>query len=104
MIVLSRTSAACVYSAHIFMIVYGMFGFLIKKTFFDMWDNLIRIVILNLGFILAFGIMVYFPWVLKDYQVLNFLARGIGIGVLFVYAGAASTMTSMIADYGKPGN
>ena len=26
---------------------------MIKKSFFDMWDNLIRIVILNLGFILA---------------------------------------------------
>ena len=28
-----------------------MFGFLVKKAFFDMWDNLFRILIMNLGYI-----------------------------------------------------
>jgi hypothetical protein len=34
-----------------------MFGFLIKKTFFDMWDNMFRIIILNLAFLLAMGLI-----------------------------------------------
>jgi hypothetical protein len=84
------------------MIRFGMFGFLIKKTFFDMWDNLIRIVILNLGFILAFAIIVYFPLLFRDFLVLPYLALGIGLSLLFVYSGVVSAMTSMIADYAKP--
>ena len=85
-----------------FVLAWGMFGFLIKKTFFDMWDNLIRIVILNLGFILAFAIIIYFPVLFRDNQLLFFTALGIGMGILFVYSGVVSTMTSMIADYTKP--
>ncbi len=87
---------------HSSMIAWGMFGFLIKKTFFDMWDNLIRIVILNLGFILAFAIIIYFPLLFRDVPLLFFTALGIGMGILFVYSGVASNMTSTIADYTKP--
>ena len=79
-----------------------MFGFLIKKSFFDMWDNLIRIVILNLGFILAFAIIIYFPLLFRDIPVLFFTALGIGMGILFVYSGVVSSMASSIADYTKP--
>ncbi|UCF98604.1 MAG: hypothetical protein JSV89_03480 [Spirochaetaceae bacterium] len=79
-----------------------MFGFLIKKSFFDMWDNLIRIVILNLGFILAFALIIYFPLLFRDIPVLFFMALGIGMGILFVYAGVVSNFTARIADYSKP--
>ncbi len=79
-----------------------MFGFMIKKSFFDMWDNLIRIVILNLGFILAFAVIIYFPLLFRDVPVLFFIALGIGMAILFVYSGVVSTMTSLIADYSKP--
>jgi len=34
-----------------------MFGFLIKKTFFDMWDNMFRIILLNLAFIGVLGLV-----------------------------------------------
>jgi hypothetical protein len=37
--------------------VIGMFGFLVKKTFFDMWDNMFRIIILNLAFLLALALI-----------------------------------------------
>ena len=37
----------------------SMFGFLIKKWFFDFWDNMIRVVLINLGFVLMMGIVVY---------------------------------------------
>jgi len=84
------------------MVAWAMFGFLIKKTFFDMWDNLIRIVILNLGFILGFAIIIYFPLLFRDIPILFFAALGIGMGILFVYSGVVSSMTSKIADYEKP--
>jgi uncharacterized membrane protein YesL len=79
-----------------------MFGFLIKKSFFDLWDNLIRVVILNLGYILAFFIIIYFPLLFRDMPILFFIALGIGMAILFVYSGVVSTMTSYIADYSKP--
>jgi uncharacterized membrane protein YesL len=34
-----------------------MFGFLITKTFFDMWDNMFRIILLNLAFIAVLGLV-----------------------------------------------
>jgi uncharacterized membrane protein YesL len=37
--------------------VVRMFAFLVKKTFFDMWDNMFRIILLNLAFIAALGLI-----------------------------------------------
>jgi hypothetical protein len=37
--------------------VDGMFGFLVKKAFFDMWDNMFRIILLNLAFLLALALI-----------------------------------------------
>ncbi len=79
-----------------------MFGFLIKKAFFDMWDNLIRMVILNLGFIVCLAVMVYFPLLFRAVPVLFFASLGVGLVVLFVYSGAISGMVGMIADYQRP--
>ena len=84
------------------MLGYSMFGFLIKKAFFDMWDNLIRVVILNLGFILIFAVLVYFPLVAQSVPVLFYLAIAVGVILLFVYSGMVSAMVSRIADYGRP--
>ncbi len=80
-----------------------MFGFLIKKTFFDMWDNLISIALLNLGFILVAGITIYFPVIFKSVPVLFFISLFIGFVLFFLYSGAVSGMVSQIADYSRPG-
>jgi len=79
-----------------------MFGFLIKKAFFDMWDNLIRVVILNLGFIVIFAVLVYFPLLAQSVPLLFYLAVAIGVSLLFVFSGMVSTMVSKIADYARP--
>ena len=34
-----------------------MFGFLVKKAFFDMWDNMFRIILLNLAFLLVMALI-----------------------------------------------
>jgi uncharacterized membrane protein YesL len=79
-----------------------MFGFLIKKAFFDMWDNLIRIVILNLGFILLLAALVYFPLLFKNIPALFYAFLGLGLTLLFFYTGVVSWMVGQLADYRKP--
>jgi uncharacterized membrane protein YesL len=80
-----------------------MILFMIKKVFFDMWDNMYRIVILNLGFILAMGAVFFLPYLFQDSVALFFVALAVGIEVFFLYAGAAFRVTSDIADYKQPG-
>jgi uncharacterized membrane protein YesL len=78
-----------------------MFGFLIKKVFFDMWDNLIRIVILNLGFILLLALILFSLFHLTQSFVF-YILLGLGLGLLFLYTGVVSWMVSRLADYRKP--
>ena len=80
-----------------------MFGFLVKKAFFDLWDNLFRILIMNLGFIAVGAIFFLLAPLLTPVPVLFFAIIAIGIAVLAVYTGAASRMCSEIADYRQPG-
>jgi hypothetical protein len=79
-----------------------MFGFLIKKAFFDMWDNLIRIVLLNLGYIAIFAVLVYFPLLFQSVPPLFYLSVAVGMALLFVYSGVVSTMVARMADYSRP--
>ncbi len=75
-----------------------MFGFLVKKAFFDMWDNLFRILIMNLGYIVVLGIVYLLATALP-------LAAWVPVGValFIVYSGAVSRMCAEIADYRQPG-
>jgi uncharacterized membrane protein YesL len=80
-----------------------MFGFLIKKTFFDMWDNMFRIIIMNLGYIAVLAIFFMLAPLLTAIPVLFFATLGVGIALFTVYTGAVSRMCSEIADYKQPG-
>ncbi len=81
-----------------------MIGFTIRKAFFDLWDNLFTIILLNLGFILLAGIPVFVPhWVYPlhvGFSVAAFIAGGM---LLFCYAGAVSLMCRDMTDYRRPG-
>lgn len=76
-----------------------MFGFLIKKTFFDMWDNMISIVLMNLGFIACIALVVYLPYLLSFNTVLAYAGLALGLYAFNIYAGAVSMMVGDIADY-----
>ncbi|MBN1525149.1 MAG: hypothetical protein JW904_11730 [Spirochaetales bacterium] len=92
-----------------------MTGFLLKKTFFDMWDNLYGIIILNLGFYIVFaatfgmsyltiiGLSVFIP---QDNIFGGFSAMMIIMIFVHcfynVYAGAVSGVTKDIAYYQPP--
>lgn len=77
-----------------------MFGFLVKKAFFDMWDNLFRILIMNLGYIVVFGIVYLLVTALPG---LFIVAALLGAALFVVYTGGVSRMCSDIADYRQPG-
>jgi len=79
-----------------------VFAFLIKKAFFDLWDNLLRIVILNLGYIVAGALIIYPPYLFKSVPVLFFLSFFLGLLILCAYTGAVSGMVRQIADYQQP--
>lgn len=79
-----------------------MFGFLIKKTFFDMWDNLIRMIIMNLGFILLLALIALSANLLKNNPPALVAALAVGIAILFTYSGVASWIVAQIADYSRP--
>jgi len=77
-----------------------MFFFLLKKSFFDAWDNLGSVILGNIG-IFAVGAMGLWP-VLKILEKGNpwgFLLLGASIPILFVANALLSALMSEIADY-----
>ncbi|GHU90029.1 hypothetical protein FACS189476_09690 [Spirochaetia bacterium] len=80
-----------------------MIGFLIKKTFFDLWDNLFRVALLNLGFIASLAIPVFLPGLLLSIPPLSVAVMAIGILWCSVYLAAASMALKRISDYGSFG-
>lgn len=80
-----------------------MFGFLIKKTFFDMWDNLFRVVLMNLGYIICASGIIFLPGLLISITPLSVAVLVLCLVVLFVYTGGASHVARDITDYGSPG-
>jgi uncharacterized membrane protein YesL len=80
-----------------------MFAFLVKKTFFDMWDNLFRILLMNLGYIAVFALLFLLAPVFSTTPPLFFAVVAVGIALFAVHTGAVSRMCSEIADYRQPG-
>jgi uncharacterized membrane protein YesL len=81
-----------------------MFGFLVKKAFFDMWDNMFRIILMNLGYIAVLAIFFLLaPPFYESVRPLFYVILALGLAVLSVYTGAVSKMCSEIADYRQPG-
>ena len=80
-----------------------MIGFLIKKTFFDLWDNLFKIALLNIGFLVSLMVPVYIPTLLTSIPVLGMAVLCIGILWCFVYLSAAALSLKALSDYGNFG-
>jgi len=80
-----------------------MIGFLIKKNFFDLWDNLFKVALLNIGFIISLSIPVFIPTLLTSVPILGMGALLIGILWCFVYLAAASQTLKALSDYGNFG-
>jgi hypothetical protein len=80
---------------------YGsMLGFLVKKTFFDLWDNLFRIALLNLGFIASLSVPVFLPGLFSFLPALSIVVLVSGVLWCFVYLSGAALSVKAISDYG----
>jgi hypothetical protein len=81
----------------------SMIGFLIKKTFFDLWDNLFKAALINFGFIISLAIPVFVPGLLQFSPVLSGISLVAGILWCFVYLAAAALSLRAVSDYGSFG-
>ncbi len=79
-----------------------MIFFLVKKAFFDMWDNMIAVFLLNLGFVLVAAGALYVPYFLSFDPALAIPGGAIGILLLNVYLAAASFVAHEITNYATP--
>ncbi|MBI9104641.1 MAG: hypothetical protein JEY99_19655 [Spirochaetales bacterium] len=77
-----------------------MIGFLMKKSFFDGWDNLISIILINLGFILCLAAIFFLPGFGENLlgSASIFLVIP-GILLIHVYAGAVSALIKEASDF-----
>jgi len=80
-----------------------MIGFLIKKNFFDLWDNLFKVALINIGFIISLLVPVYIPTLLASVPILGMGVLLIGMLWCFVYLSAASLSLKAVSDYGSFG-
>ena len=76
----------------------GMIGFLIKKTFYDLWDNMFRIVLLNLGFIASLAVPVFIPG-LVPVPLLSIAIFAIGYLWCWIYLCAVAISVKALSDY-----
>ena len=79
-----------------------MFPFLIKKAFFDMWDNLFRIFALNLGYVLIISGTGFLLSAVPQAQLAYFAVLVIGSAALSVFTMGTAAITSELADYKTP--
>ncbi|MDR1636000.1 MAG: hypothetical protein LBR93_01550 [Treponema sp.] len=80
-----------------------MIGFLIKKNFFDLWDNLFRVALINLGFIASVAFPIFIPGLLVSALPLSIAAMAVGILWCTVYLAAAAYSLGKVSDYSSFG-
>jgi len=83
-----------------------MIGFLLRKTLYDLWDNMFRIVVLNIGFAIAAAIPIFLPALAMKFFnsiALEMVLCAFGILVCSVYLAAAAFTLKSISDYGSFG-
>jgi hypothetical protein len=80
-----------------------MTGFLLKKNFYDLWDNLFKVALVNLGFITCLAFPVFVPPLLARTPFLAMAALLAGFLFCFVYLSAAAMSLKAISDYGNFG-
>jgi len=78
-----------------------MIGFLLRKTLYDLWDNMLRILLVNVGFLVSLAMPLFLPALVPP---------GLGIPLLVlgllwcsVYLCAAAGAFRAVSDYGSFG-
>ncbi|GHV78358.1 hypothetical protein AGMMS49944_01490 [Spirochaetia bacterium] len=76
-----------------------MVGFLIKKTFYDLWDNLFKVVLLNLVFLAFFAAALLIPPLFESIPSVSMALLALGIVWCFVYLSGAALTLKALSDY-----
>lgn len=80
-----------------------MLSFLIKKSFFDLWDNLFSVLVFNLGFLLFLAVAILFPSLLFPITpVLVIIVLIVIIPLFFLYCGAVNLELKRLINYENP--
>ncbi|MDR2111274.1 MAG: hypothetical protein LBP32_08185, partial [Spirochaetaceae bacterium] len=74
-----------------------------KKTFFDLWDNLFKIALLNIGFIASVAVLVLAPPHLESVPPLAMAVIFAGFSWCVAYLSAAALSLKAISEYGSFG-
>lgn len=78
-----------------------MFGFLIKKSFYNLWDNLLKLGLLNLGFTLSAAAMLLIPPA-AGYSAPATVAALAAAGLwACVFLSAATRLVGPVSDHGS---
>jgi len=80
-----------------------MIGFLIKKTLYDLWDNMFRIVLLNLGFYICTAVPLLpalLPNIIDSSPIVIIFAV-LGTLICSIYLSTAALTIKSISDYGN---
>ncbi len=77
-----------------------MIGFLIKKSFYDLWDNLIVIALVNFGFIASASIPLLLPSVLSGVPVLSLIVAIAGAVWCSIYLVTVAKAMRLLSDSG----
>ena len=83
-----------------------MIGFLLRKTLYDLWDNMFRIVTINIGFAATAAIPIFLPTLsvrFFDSVALEMALCAFGILVCSVYLATAAYSLKSVSDYGSFG-
>jgi hypothetical protein len=81
-----------------------MIGFVLRKTLYDLWDNMFKIVILNLGFIAVVSIPTFLPVLAAKYfnsMALEMALSAFGILLCSIYLASSALTIRVISDYGS---
>ncbi len=80
-----------------------MTGFFIKKAFFDGWDNLISLIVLNLGYVILLGLAYLVLSALQVSLFLGLITLILWVLVFQLYNGIVSFYTYEFTCYQRPG-
>jgi uncharacterized membrane protein YesL len=86
-----------------------MILFFIKKSFFDGWDNLFRLIIVNAPFSALIGAEAMVAYVMLSARngaplsIVEFLILTAGFVLVSLYSGASAWFVNKIADFDSPG-
>jgi hypothetical protein len=77
-----------------------MFGFLVKKTICDIWDNSLAMPVLNAGFAVSAGLFFVLPRLLKAPSILVAVLIAAGFLWCGIYIAAASAALMPVSEFG----